>query len=277
MHRILHRPIAEFIRPAVRDAAPDAAAREQHAVGLAMMVAPDIVRRTAVTPTLQHRSAPKLRPNHDQGFIQQAAFPQISDQRRHRPVELPGLVGEAIEQAAVVIPALVEQLDKAHALLNKPPRQQAVVGQARCARFRTVSLQGRGWFAADVHQFRHAALHAVRQLVLRDARRDLWVADIRQRDPIQRVNAIDNVAAALWRDTARIGEEQHRIALAAEFHPLMDRRQKATPPQAVARAGHAAGDQHHVAGQIPVRGSQPVTHPRADPRPAESLESGVKE
>ena len=57
----------------------DAAAREQHAVGLLVVVAADVVRGAAVAFTLQHRRTAKLRPDHDQRFIQQATLPQIAN------------------------------------------------------------------------------------------------------------------------------------------------------------------------------------------------------
>ena len=55
----------------------------------------------------------------------------------------------------------------------------------------------------------------------------------------------------------------------------MDCWQKTASPKAVARAGHAAGDHHHVAGQIAVFRAQPVADPRANARPPELSEARV--
>ena len=71
-------------------------------------------------------------------------------------------------------------------------------------------------------------------------------------------------------------EEQHRVALAAELDALIDARQKAAAPQGAARAGDLAGDHHDVGRQVAVLAAQAVADPRADARPAEPAEAGVK-
>ena len=58
-----------------------------------------------------------------------------------------GLIGVAavllqvLHQVAVLVPGLVEELDEAHAVLDQPPGQQAVVGERRFARLGTVHLE----------------------------------------------------------------------------------------------------------------------------------------
>src|SRR5215213_11310204 len=77
-------------------------------------------------------------PNH-QRVIQQSSLLQIANQRRDRLVGPCHLLGQAIANIllrirAVEIPAPVEQLDKTHALLEQPPAEHAIVGEARLAR-----------------------------------------------------------------------------------------------------------------------------------------------
>ena len=48
----------------------------------------------------------------------------------------------------------------------------------------------------------------------------------------------------------RIGKKQDRIARRTELDPLIDARQKAAPPEAVAGSGDAPGDQDDEAGRF---------------------------
>ena len=82
-------------------------------------------------------------------------------------------------QAVVLVPAHVIELDEAHAALGQPAGQQAVGGVgAGLARIGAVQLEGGRRLLREVGQLRHGRLHAVRHLVLRDARGDLRVAEL---------------------------------------------------------------------------------------------------
>ena len=93
--------------------------------------------------------------------------------------------------------------------------------------------------------------------------------------PAQRVEA---AAAHLARHALGIGDVQNRLAFAAALHALIDRRQKAASPHALAAAGiGAAAEQHDEAGQVLVLGAQAVGDPRAHRRAAGPRRAGVQE
>ena len=58
------------------------------------------------------------------------------------------------DQVAVLVPGFVEELHEAHAALDQPAGQQAVVGERRLARLGAVHLEDVLRLAGDVHQLR---------------------------------------------------------------------------------------------------------------------------
>ena len=75
-----------------------------------------------------------------------------------------------------------------------------------------------------------------------------------------------------------IRDVQHRVALRAALHALIDARQKAAAPQRLAAVGPLPRlDQHDEARQILVLAAQAVRQPRAHARPAELRRAGVEE
>ena len=127
-------------------------------------------------------------------------------------------------------------------------------------------------FALDVDQFRHAHLHAERQLILRYARGDGGIVKSAGLVAVEFAERIEHAAALGARDAGGIVKVENWIALAAEFHPLESPRQKARAPQPVverlAGLGPSVGGQRHERGQVGVPAAEPVAHPSAHARPA---------
>ena len=130
---------------------------------------------------LHEDGAPELpAPEHDR-IVQQAALLQVRHQGGGGLIRVAALQFQLRAQVAVLIPAGVHQLHEAHAALDQAARQQAVAGERAVAmHVRAVHLQNGLRLFRDVEQVRHAGLHFVRHLVLRDARLDLRVAVVRQ-------------------------------------------------------------------------------------------------
>ena len=78
----------------------------------------------------------------------------------------------------MMIPATVVKLDETHATLGKPTGEQAVAGVAAVAALGAVHVENVLWLVGDVHQLRHARLHAKRHFVLGDACLDFRVAKL---------------------------------------------------------------------------------------------------
>ncbi len=78
----------------------------------------------------------------------------------------------------MLVPGLVKQLDEAHAALDQPARQQAVVGERRLARLGAVHVQNVFRLAGEIHQLGGAGLHAESHLERVDPRGDFRIAHL---------------------------------------------------------------------------------------------------
>ncbi len=72
---------------------------------------------------------PNSPPQIDERVVEQAALLEIGDQRGGGLVGLAALVADGAGQAAVVVPALVVELDEADAALGQAAGEQAVGGE----------------------------------------------------------------------------------------------------------------------------------------------------
>ena len=138
---------------------------------------------------LQEWHATKLRGPHDQRVIEQTAPLEIAQQRRSRLIHDLCLHGVRVLNVRVGIPvgdavaagrvAAVEKLHDAHALLDKAPRKDAILGVLLpqiTATPGAVFLLDKLRFAADIHHLRHGCLHLAGQLVTGNARCQVSVA-----------------------------------------------------------------------------------------------------
>src|SRR5206468_4463577 len=105
-------------------------------------------------------------------------------------------------------------------------------------------------------------LHAIGHLERVNPRRDFWIADLLEAQPVQLAQSVEGVALQATVDATRARQVQHRIAAGAELHALVDRRQKATAPVGVAAAGAlAAGAEDDEARQVLRLAAQAIQGP----------------
>src|SRR5437016_3399479 len=77
-------------------------------------------------------------------------------------------------------------------------------------------------------------------------------------------------------DAIGIGKEQHRIAIGAELHTLVDRGKKSASPAGLAPIGLVlTREQHHESGQIAAFASDAVGQPGTEAGPPWYLVAGV--
>ena len=111
-----------------------------------MVVAADRFARLA------HRRAAELAAPDHQRVVEQAAPLQILDEGGAGLIDLAAdFLDGAVRGssgAAVMVPVGVDELHEAHAALDQPAGQQAVVGERRPARLDAVEPQRLGGFAA---------------------------------------------------------------------------------------------------------------------------------
>ena len=164
------------------------------------MVAAQPLRAVAL---LVHRGPAELAAPDDERLVEKPALLEVLDQGGDRLVRFLAAIHQAVADVvrlvvAVLVPAPVVKLDEADAALDQPARQQAVVGErflarAGCRTFRG-SLVAR---AAMSMSSRHAGLHLVGHLVLRDPREDLGVAHGVEMELIERLDLVDRPPALL--------------------------------------------------------------------------------
>jgi hypothetical protein len=129
-----------------------------------------------------------------------------------------------------MIPARVMNADEANAALDHAAGKETVAGKGRegvraaaalglhAARVAmdTVSLESRGVFAGEIHQFRRGGLHPRGKFVAGDAAGDFRVADGILAEAVQVGERVETEVAHLGGDARRIREVKHSLALVAE-------------------------------------------------------------
>ena len=122
------------------------------------------------------------------------------------------------------------QLDESDAALSQPSGQEAVVGIRRLAWFSPIHIERSPILFRDVHELRHAGLHAVGHFERGDTRGDLGVSHRLQVLSIDLSSAVDQPAADLRRNSLRIVHEQDGFGPGTELHALMVGGQETTAP-----------------------------------------------
>ena len=138
------------------------------------------------------------------------------------------------EEIVVLVPAGVHALHETHATLDEPTRDEAVVGKgALREHVRAVAIQHMLRFLGEIEQVRHAGLHLVGHLELRDARLDLGIAVVLEMRFIHEADVIEQGAALLAAHPGGIAQVGHRIADIAKAHALIPAGQEAAAPVVV--------------------------------------------
>ncbi len=191
----------------------------------------------------------------------------------------------------MVIPRGVNDVDEPHTALDHAPGQQAIGREsaelARAAAavslqigllaVEAVHVERRLRFAAQVDQLGRGRLHAESQLVAGNAAGNFRIEHLLVARLVQPCEGVESLALERRRKTRGGLQVQHRLALVAEQHAGVDRRQKAALPERSAAARPAPGGKHDVAGQIARLATQPIGEPRAHARQPERRPSALHE
>ena len=112
-------------------------------------------------------------------------------------------------------------------MLNQPPGQEDVVGEARPARLSPVRREHLRRLLGYVHHLRHARLHPVGEFILGDSSEGFRVAKFAGLPRVEFVKSIEREATHGPVHAWRIRDKQHRISLRPALHPLIHARQEA--------------------------------------------------
>src|SRR5687768_6727361 len=95
---------------------------------------------------------------------------------------------------------------------------------------------------------------------------------------IEILDGVQRIALHLGIDAFGIRQIKNRLALIAEHHALIKRRQKAAAPvRRTATRPFATGTEHDEGRKVLRFATKPVSGPRADARTAKLLRAGVHE
>ena len=230
---------------------------------------------------LRHRCAAEFAAENDERVVEEAALFQIGDEGHAGAIDFLRTQRQFLAQEAVVVPIAMVELDEACAAFGESAGEQAVRREGAVAGCAAVEFERFRAFGTDVHQLRHAGLHLEGHFILRDACGDLGVVAEGGVLFVERIDRRHVRALSLARDAVWTGEIQNGIALRAELHALILRRQKAAAPlprrNGLRRAAFAGGYHDDKARQILRLAAEPVGDPCAHARTARDLSACVHE
>ena len=114
-------------------------------------------------------------PDHE-GLIKHAPVSKVLHQGRRRLVGLLALPLEPALEPAVMVPALMIELDEPHTPLGQPPGQQTVGGKAAgILGIGTVTIEDMLGFVGKIGRLRDTRLHPVGHFIVGNAGSDLRI------------------------------------------------------------------------------------------------------
>ena len=117
------------------------------------------------------------------------------------------------------VPAVQPDLHEPRAALEKAARGQAALRKASgSARVLAVQVVHAGGLGGKIGQLRHGRLHAIRHLVLRDARQRFRIADGLMLQLVELAHRIEHPPADGRRHPIGIVDEQNRLGACTKRH-----------------------------------------------------------
>ena len=180
-----------------------------------------------------------------------------------------------VRQIAVRIPVVdvgaelgaVEQLDEADSALDQTARHQELLAErlGGCVVQAVEFTRGVGFFG-NIHCFRSAALHAIGELIGRDASGQLGAAGVERGVLfVELGQMIEACALTFGSDSGGRTQIEYRVAAGAKHSALIGCRQEAVVPVGDAGVGSAAMViDDDEGGQVLILGAKTVGDPRAD-------------
>ena len=235
-----------------------------------------VVVVAAVAPPLVHRRPPKLASPRHEGVVEEAALLEIEDEGGARLIGVGGVLPHPVDEIAVGVPGLVEQLHEADTALEEPAGEETVAGIAGLGRIGDpVAIENGLRLAGEIHQLRRARLEPVRHLVALDPGGDLRIADRVEGERVEPVERVERGSLRFPVDPLGVGEIEDRIAGAAKGGAAVEGGEEAGAVVARSAAGASGAGQHDIAGKILRLAPQAVERPGPEARPAELLRAGV--
>ena len=144
---------AQFVGFSVVESSFDAAAGEPHGEGVGMVIAP-------IVTALDHGGAAEFATEDDKGVFEHAALFEILDEGGAGLIDILAVLFQAIHEAAVLVPGLVEKFNEADAALDESAGEEGVVGEGSFAGLGSIHFLDMLGFQGDVGDLGRDFLHA---------------------------------------------------------------------------------------------------------------------
>ncbi len=215
----------------------------------------------------------------DEGVIEETSLFEVGDESGGGLVGFLATLGELAAEAAVGVPAAVEELHEADAAFAEAAGHEGVVGVgAGLPCILAVEFEGAVWLAGNVGEFRHGHLHAEGHLVLRDTGLDFGIVEFLMVDLVECAEVIERFAAEIAADALGIVEIEDGVFAGTKADALVFRGKKARAPESVVKGLAGAVRSHRdEGGEIGVFTAEPVGKPGADGGASGELETGLEE
>ena len=253
VYRILGHVVSDFIRLAVGHTRLHTTT--SHPIGeTAWVVIATICRIPHLS--LAVRRSPEFASPDDQGLIEQTTLFQIFDQCCLRLINILALLGKRSDQATMLIPSPVIELNKTNTTFGQSPGQEAVGSKlARGLTLGTVSIKDVLGLVRNIGSTGYRQLHPKRHFILSDSCRDFRIPEGVQLKLVKCFNPVDHATPRLDRFTRLAVEIENRSFTTPKLNPLVNTGQKATAPKfrihrLAAWPARAIGDQHAESWQV---------------------------
>jgi hypothetical protein len=146
VHDIFNGEVAEIIGLAMTDSSANTPSSKPHAEGLDVVIAPH------APLALIHRRAAKLATPDDERVVEHAAALEVREEGPGRTVGQSAANVHVLDEAAVVIPPAVVELDEAHTAFGEPSRQEAIRCVRAVSRSGAVHVENLARLIGDIHE-----------------------------------------------------------------------------------------------------------------------------
>ena len=273
MDRVGDDVVAEVVGLSVDGPGPDSAPCHPDGGAARVVVAAVVVRRQL---PLRVASSAELAAPDDQRVLQETAALEVEHQGCGGAVGLLALLPDRSRQVAMLVPALVVELDEAHVALEESAGEQAVGGVGPGGA-RVLSVQGEGLLrlSGEVRDLGDRALHTGGELVLSDPPEGLG----RAIDLVQAAQSVEHARARGAVDAGRVSEVEHGVRAGSQLDALVASGQEPRAPQSLVERLPALvlGDQHAELGEVRVPAAESVAEPGTHRGPPRALRAGLDE
>ena len=219
VHAVLDDIVAVVVGYPVRVARAHSTAGHPHGEAARVMVPAEVIGGHLALAVV---GAAEFAAPDNKGIIEHAAHFQILNEGGGRLVSFLGLFPNIFREIRVSVPALLKDLNEAHALFREATGEQAIGGEgAGCGGIFAVEVESRRGFVAEVGHLGDGGLHAERHLVLSDVIFECRVAGFGELFLVKLLQVLDGGVTTAAADSLGVVEIKHGVLVGAELNAVV--------------------------------------------------------